>query len=163
MKKTDINNIKKMLNAYNELNDRIKTLNAENKKIMSAVATLENIEPSDNVNTAIDALKAEYKLNNEYIIEYTMQANEYDELIERAYDETRNYKDELRQDAIITYKTSVANAVSDIENGGFSTEHLKKQTEKSLAWLNNRLNTLDVITSNTEAFAFMINTGIGSL
>lgn len=162
MKKVDINNIKKMLDAYNELIERIKFLNAENKKIMSTVATLENLEPCNNVNTAIDALKAEYKLNNDFIIEYTMQANEYDELIENAYDETRNYKDELKQDAINSFKAMIANATVDL-SVGYTYDYFEAETNKANNWLKERMTKLDVIANNFEAFAFMINTGIGSL
>lgn len=162
MKKSTINNIKKMLDDYNNYLTRIKELEAQNRKLSDMYVDLADMEMSDNLGRAKDAILAEIELNKTCIAEYTTLVNSYDELIENAYDENRDYKTELRQDAMSTFKTMIDNATSDYMNG-YTYDVFKRQNDRANEWLVKRMTYLDGIIDNPTAFATMINFGLGSL
>lgn len=162
MKKSIINSIKLMLDDYNEYVSRIKELSAQNKRLKEMLIELNGMEASDNIDKAKGAINSEMTLNDSRITEYTALVNSYDELIKSVYDESRDYKTELRHDAMNTFKTMLDNATSDYMNG-YSYDVFSRQNERANTWLTKRMTYLDSIIDNPTAFATMINLGLGTL
>lgn len=162
MEQSTINNIKKMLDDYNNLKARIKELELQNNQLCEMYKALDCFEMSENIEIAKTALNDEILLNLQYINEYTQQLDNFNDAIERLYNENRDYKTELRQDAMNTFKRMIDNATSDYQNG-YSFEVFKRQNDHANDWLAKRMAYLDGIIDNPTAFATMINLGLGSL